>query len=222
MTVLVAEQQDAPADLLHEAGPQIQEYVQALLSDKRFLRRIFRAIGHGGKFGKTAIKDAIKDEINIYLKGLSGLNSVARRRPLEADELQAIISLAAHTAVMAYAPGLGSITGSIAKFAAKRAYSSIAWRVLDFFSSKLSRRLVHEGLLFEGMVEAASGALEFGSSAAAEQFILEHPALRRAAAFSWWKGSGNRWGIAINRGGPSFQFVRQSHDGFQAGDAFLQ
>lgn len=75
---------------------------------------------------------------------------------------------------------------------------------------------------FESMVLEADAALEFSSSRDAEAFITRTPELRRAAAFSWWKGSGNRWGIAINRGGPSFQFVRQEGDHFFAGDMLLE
>lgn len=76
--------------------------------------------------------------------------------------------------------------------------------------------------LFADMLHEAEQAIEFPSSAAAEAFILETPELRRASAFSWYSGSGNRWLVAINRGGPSFKFVRQDGDRFFAGDMQLE
>jgi len=75
---------------------------------------------------------------------------------------------------------------------------------------------------FEEMLDEANGSIEFSSSAAAEKFIHSYPELRRAAAFSWWLGSGSRWGIAINRGGTSFTFIRQVGDQFVAGGNLLE
>ena len=75
---------------------------------------------------------------------------------------------------------------------------------------------------FEAMIDEANSSLSFSSSAAAEAFIHSNPSLRRAAAFSWWLGSGSRWVVAINRGGPSFIFVKQIGDQFVAGKEVLE
>ena len=65
-------------------------------------------------------------------------------------------------------------------------------------------------------------SLTFHGSAEAERFISRNAPLRSASAFSWWLGHGNLWGIAINRGGPSFVFVQKRDGRFYAGDTLLE
>jgi len=142
---------DFPFPLMDTKGNVLKEElahpdmvaVNAIATDKAFARRVLDGIRNAPGAGAAAAKKAVTSEINLYLNGGHAVYNVARLKGSSPEEVQALISLATHAVLMATVPGSTfAVAGStIARFALKRVFSTVAWRAVDAVSQRISRNV---------------------------------------------------------------------------------